>query len=341
MSLKIGKNDTFERIYMGKFLAIASRFGEFVKYERDRAARDIGLHFTSSKSGGGEVVAPSLVWFQMKGIQEGTLSKENFESADSISINIQLNHLQFWYIAPEPTYLVIYVEAVSEFFVTNIKEYISDKYGDAILSNQQVHLTVYISKDSILDDQAFSLISKKRNVDAWRSKIADGDQHAEVFFRDANIIMRIRDAYQKGKSVQIIFVRYGSKMRSEVYFFTKDEDDTQCLKKIHSHWEYAMPDDLSISYPYLDFKKIDLSEDKEDFDDNEWPEIPSLFLPNGDEIKAEGAFERYEYDINVQLNDIGEAWAETLTIMEKAGFIEVDLTKSTGISVAPWHARDV
>ncbi|RDJ97385.1 hypothetical protein [Cupriavidus lacunae] len=71
--LKIGKTDAFEQAYMAKFKAFAYRFGEFVAYERDRAARDIGHHLTKAVGGGGKQISNTLCWFQMKGIMATTL----------------------------------------------------------------------------------------------------------------------------------------------------------------------------------------------------------------------------------------------------------------------------
>ena len=42
--MRVAANDDFEHVYMQKFRALAAPWGEFVAYERDRAARDIGLH---------------------------------------------------------------------------------------------------------------------------------------------------------------------------------------------------------------------------------------------------------------------------------------------------------
>lgn len=43
----------------------------------------------------------------------------------------------------------------------------------------------------------------------------------------------------------------------------------------------------------------------------------------------------------VTLDDIGKAGAQTLGVVEKAGFIEIDRAPAPRISVAPWHCRDV
>jgi hypothetical protein len=39
--MRVAANDDFEHMYTQKFRALAAPCGEFVTYERDRAARDI------------------------------------------------------------------------------------------------------------------------------------------------------------------------------------------------------------------------------------------------------------------------------------------------------------
>ena len=58
--LEIGETDVFEQAYMAKFKNFAAKFGEFVTYERDRAARDIGLHLTKPRRGGKKQVSSTL-----------------------------------------------------------------------------------------------------------------------------------------------------------------------------------------------------------------------------------------------------------------------------------------
>lgn len=52
---RIGVNDEFEGLYIEKFRSLARPFGEFVKYERDRAAIDIGIHLTQAAEEVGKV----------------------------------------------------------------------------------------------------------------------------------------------------------------------------------------------------------------------------------------------------------------------------------------------
>jgi hypothetical protein len=335
MALKIGKNDVFERNYMNEFRCIASKFGEFVEYQRDRAGRDIGLHFVEQKLNGSEIVSPALVWFQMKGVQSSTFSKKDFEDTDDLSISLEVNHLRFWYIAPEPTYLALYIESVNCFFVLNIQKYITEKFGDEILTLNQKSQTVYINKHNVLDEQAFYLIKQKQSIVAWQNKIEEGKDFAHIFFRDAELINRLAIAERQNISIKFVLKKYGAKTRSEGYFFDSD-------KEIRGHLEYMMPDKLELTFPYLDFNPEEGKDYDEDLycdeDDTEWP---PLILPNGKKVLPEGVFEMVDYSMVVSLNSIGKAWAQTLEVMILTDFIELDPTGTTMVSVAPWHGRGV
>ncbi len=328
---------------MANFRALAVEFGEFAEYERDRAGRDIGLHFVSQKADGGEIVSPSLVWFQMKGVQAGTFSEEQFADCERLSISLKLGHLRFWYIAPEPTYLALYIEAVDKFFVLNIQKYIADNYGDDILTLDQKTLTVHVSKQSELDAQAFYLIKQRRSAEAWQGRIAEGEQYAEVFFRDAELIRRLSTAVDRNVTVNFILRKYGSKMRSEAYFVEVVDDSDKEPEVIREHWQFMMPEDLSRSFPYLEFNPYGEDDELEDafWDDDENSEWPPLELPNGKVVYPDGVFELVEYKMSVTLNDIGKAWEQTLCVMEDAGFIELIDPGASIVSVAPWHGRDV
>jgi hypothetical protein len=114
--VKIGGRDDFESVYMAKFRSLAAPYGVFVEYEKDRAGRDIGLHLTQpSRDGDGKIVTPALVWFQMKGIMENTLSLKDYRAADDVPVDLDTSHLRFWYINVQPTYLAVYVESADQF----------------------------------------------------------------------------------------------------------------------------------------------------------------------------------------------------------------------------------
>ena len=343
MALKIGETDAFERIYMGKFYALAAQFGEFAKYERDRAARDIGLHFVERKVDGGEIVSPSLVWFQMKGVMAETLPREEFERDRYASVKLDVAHLRFWYIAPDPTFLAVYVECVDQFLVLNIKSYVAKVLGDDILTMEGKTKSVRVRADSVLDAQAFYLIKKGQSVEAWKTRIQEGEKLAPIFFRDAGLIWSMGEIAEAGGSVSMQVRQYGTKTRTEVYFLEDDPGGGEG-RQLRAHWQSFMPDRLEISFPYLDFDLAggDENGDEDRYDDeDEYTDHPPLTLPNGKTVKPEGVFEMVDYMLAVTLNDIGRSWLETLRVMEGAGFVEVKADEGAMVSVAPWHSRDV
>ena len=116
----VGQNDAFERRYMEKFRAFASEFGEFVKYEHDRGARDIDIHLTHKLHSGQERMSSALCWFQMKGIMAKSLSADSFHSRSDVTLSLEVKHLRYWFLQPMPTYLVVYVESIDKFFILNL-----------------------------------------------------------------------------------------------------------------------------------------------------------------------------------------------------------------------------
>ena len=338
--MKIGKHDAFERQYVGKFRALASQFGEFVEYERDRAVRDIGIHLISPTSGGGELVSPALVWFQLKGIHKSTLPKSTLDERGVLSIKLQTNHLRFWYVLPEPTYLAVFVEAVDKFFVLNIKTYVNEKFGDEILQDSRKTIPIEVRKDSELDRQAFYLILIDNNVKAWKSRIHADEKYAYIFFRDADLIARLADAAKRKCEYTLVLRQYISKTRSEVYFLERQhgQKDPQMVR---SHWQFMMPS-IEDVFPYLSLAPcVDEDDASWEWEQNCDPEWQPIQLSTGRLVYPEGSFETVEYCMTTALNDLGQAWHKTLKIMEAADFIEIDRRKPSSVSVAPWHGRDV
>jgi hypothetical protein len=70
--------------------SIRIEVGEFVTYERDRAARDLGLHLTRKLGSGKEQLSSALCWFQMKGVMATTLTKAAFDKLATLDISLQV-----------------------------------------------------------------------------------------------------------------------------------------------------------------------------------------------------------------------------------------------------------
>lgn len=224
--LKVGRTDVFERKYMQAFRQFAGGFGEFVSYERDRGARDIGLHLTRKMGSGGEQLTSALCWFQMKGLMAATLPKEAFKQPGHVSISLSVEHLKFWFMQPGPTYLVVYVESVDLFLVLNIQDYVAQKWGKSIFTVKQKTMSVEVPTSSVLDKQAFELILRKSDIQEWMKAIETSEESARLCRRDYDLIWHVGTAKERGKEHRIEFWDWQSKTRGQFKIQERASDET-------------------------------------------------------------------------------------------------------------------
>jgi hypothetical protein len=366
--MKIGPADNLEILYMARFRQFASQYGTFVEYQGDKAARDIGLHFTQLAEGGGRIVTPALVWFQMKGISAGKLSKEQYEAAEAVSLQLQTNHLRFWYVAPEPTYLVVYVESADQFLVFNIKEWVAAEHGEAILTATQRSFTVSIDKKNVLDDQTFRIMLRKNLVSVVRQRLGSGDDvEARRFLAASEVVKWLDDCRQAGVATRLVVRTWISKTRTEVLFLSKAATAAD-WDIVREHWQYLMGP-LIEAFPYIALSggrqaRIEEHVTYDEYDGEVYPEAHTTTTWLDDEVADEMDYEDIdgegwmalggdlyaygdvaggeyvEHEFDISLNELGESWLATLKVMEDAEVIVVG--KAEGfISVAPWHARDL
>lgn len=171
MSPIVGKDDLLERRYTNKFRCLTEPFGEFIKYEFDRAAVDLGLHLTtpSTTKPGAEDVSTTKVWFQLKGYHASTLSKEEYESKEFISYaGVKVEQVKFWYASPEPIYFTVYVESMDLFLSEDVRDIVDKNWGEAILNpatlGDQKTITLRLEKDSILTQDRLAEMIKHRSL---------------------------------------------------------------------------------------------------------------------------------------------------------------------------------
>lgn len=337
--MQIGVTDTFEDGYMAKFRGIASNYGVFVEYARDAAARDIGLHFTQANTKGGRNMLPALAWFQMKGIMTSTLSKEKVEAKQEASLSLKTDHLRFWYLQLSPTYLVVYVQALDQFLVINIKRWVTEKFGNAILTNGQKSHTVKIALSEVLDRQAFDLIVRDNLVEALKTKLEEDDASTKKFLRDAEVVKWMQACERDGVRNRLVYTSWISKARSEARFeyFADGE-----WKAFRNHWQYMMGD-LETAFPYVEFIGLD-EEELESWmeDDDESGFAERVELANGTVSMGENCSnEFYLHELDIKLNTVGNRWAKMLNALEQADAIVVRSESGGFVSVAPWHARQL
>jgi hypothetical protein len=159
----VGSEDQFEDAYVGKFRATAAPHGLIIKYEKDLAAIDIGLHFYDPKAAGksSSPLGSRRAWFQLKGKHEQTLSASDLATAQTVAVGkIKLESLRFWYAQPEPVYLTVYLEATDEFLVEDVQTIVDRQWGLDFLKGGtfkpgQNEVTLHVTRAAVLADQTW------------------------------------------------------------------------------------------------------------------------------------------------------------------------------------------
>jgi hypothetical protein len=336
--LQIGASDAFERDYMQRFRAFAGKFGEFITYERDRGARDLGLHLTHKLESGKERLSAALCWFQMKGIMASTLTAEQFKKRKSIPLSLDVNHLRYWFLQPTPTYLVVYIQSVEKFLISNIQSYIADQWGKSILTLNQKTATVEVATTSLLDDRAFYIILTKSDVEEWVRALDTDSESARLCRRDYDLIWHFGTADIREVEHRAIFWDWQSKMRGQ--FFVQEKSINSKWENLREHWQYGMnANELENTYPYLEFyNKDSLKIDNEDEDIY----APDILLNNGEMISGVNYYwEYFEYVFGAKLNELGRELFDSVLTLQQVGLLEITKDKREWISVAPWHSREV
>ncbi|NQX14994.1 DUF4365 domain-containing protein [Rathayibacter sp. VKM Ac-2857] len=147
---------------MPKFEALLSQSGVIVGYRRDRAGIDTGLHLfargeKSTKKGDDQPFWHALagrVWFQLKGVHAATLSADAVDNSDHVAVSVGVEHLKFWFAAPEPVYLVVYVESIDTFIGIDVRELVEREWQQtfyASMRHRTGDVTVHVPTTAIMN----------------------------------------------------------------------------------------------------------------------------------------------------------------------------------------------
>lgn len=140
---------------MAHLNALLSSGGVPVTYTQDRAAIDTGLHLFVQGQGSDYHASNARVWFQAKGKRTTTLSVEQFNSAISVPTAVDVEHLRYWFAAPEPVYLVIFIESKHVFIAEDVRIIVNRMWprGDFYAATDgQNSVTVHLDKSAVLDE---------------------------------------------------------------------------------------------------------------------------------------------------------------------------------------------
>ncbi len=165
---EIGESDYFEQRYMAKLEMLVAEHGLLIHYKADRAALDLGVHLFRFSSSPKRELSDVRVWFQAKGLQGSTISDSEFGRLTELSITgLKVDHVAYWYAAPEPVYLVVYVESVDRFLAEDVRD-IVDRSGGLeavtdLLTKGQVATTLRIDTSATLQ-LAMSRMPRHRSM---------------------------------------------------------------------------------------------------------------------------------------------------------------------------------
>lgn len=162
-----GTHDRFEYDYMLALKRLLATGGVPVAYEQDRAAIDTGLHLFVEGAGADRAASQVRVWFQAKGKRTSTLPLERFRAAATVAVEVTVDHLQFWYAAPEPVYLAVYVEAADVFIAEDVRALVQRAWSDHDFyraTRGQRTVTVHVDTAAVLDGTRIRAMLEHRSM---------------------------------------------------------------------------------------------------------------------------------------------------------------------------------
>lgn len=175
---RLNKEEIFEDRYTDLFRARFGHGAATLKYDRDRAARDLGLHI---RAPGSLKLSNVRVWMQLKGIHAETMGAHELSKRTSISISLPVEDVKRWYTAPEAVYLVVYLEALDQFIGQDVREIVDDMFSDnrgdfiaKMESSLQEEISLHVSVDAIIDETRIAEMLRHRSMrvdgPAWRGR---------------------------------------------------------------------------------------------------------------------------------------------------------------------------
>lgn len=171
---QISDDDELEHRYMAKLRGILGAKGLLLDYSLDRAAIDVGVHLWADVEGKKQVVG-ARVWFQAKGFHDTTVSIGDYAEAEMITTpSLEMDHVRYWYNAPEPVYLVLYIESVDAFLAADVRDLVDRRGGLAKIAAPDQKTTTFKFPKTATLEQALDHMPRHRSMridgPAWRGR---------------------------------------------------------------------------------------------------------------------------------------------------------------------------
>ena len=337
--LELGKTLSFEDMYTEKFRSFLREHGQFIEYSRDSGARDIGVQLTKELSDGRKIMTSTLCWFQLKGIMKDTYTEEMFNKKNYIPLKLEIRHLKYWYYMLEPTYLVLYLEVIDNFFIVNIQKYIAKKWGKGIFEILDEKKTIHIDKISVLDEHALDIIYRDNEAKSIMNCFGLTSDNATLCVRDGDVVYHIGIGEENAFENRLRVVTWMSKTRTELYI-EQSEDNNEWLP-VRNHWEsFFEIKELDKLFPYFDFYNLEYDGYESSYEDDDSYKI-RVELPGGDIFFVEEQFECTEFCIGLKLNQLGKELLQILKYLKSIELMHISDETFFWTCRESWNKREV
>ena len=112
-------------------------------------------------------------------MHSATLPLQAFEAAETVPVDVRLDHLRFWYASPEAIYLMLYVESADTFLAEDVRDIVDRQWGDAFFNPStfqqgQVEVRIRLGTSAVLDEARIErmLSHQSMRIDGpqWRGR---------------------------------------------------------------------------------------------------------------------------------------------------------------------------
>jgi hypothetical protein len=262
---RLNPEEVFEDLYTDAFKTRFRNRGVVVAYDRDRAARDVGIHLTAP---GSLELSDVRVWFQLKGVHRETYDAGALQAMTSVPVDLSVDDVQKWYAAPEAVYIVVYLEALDEFVGEDIRDLVDRRFSDykgsftsKMASLTQDRVTLRVSTAAVVDGDRIDGMLRHRamRIDgpAWRGRPL-GHRYdpvrSELAVMEPNLFVDLVEALLTAHDFRIDTRLDAGELLAGVRNGTDEAD--LCVGTMYSTYEWSFP--LSVEYgfsPDTDFRE--------------------------------------------------------------------------------------
>jgi hypothetical protein len=249
--------EVFEDLYTDAFKRRFRTRGVVVEYDRDRAARDMGIHLAAP---GSLELSDVRVWFQLKGIHRERYDASALHAMDSVPVELAVEDVQKWYAAPEAVYIVVYLEALDEFVGEDIRDLVDRRFSDhkgsftsKMRSLTQAEVTLRVSTEAVVDEDRIRGMLRHRamRIDgpAWRGRPLGhcyDPLRSELGNMEPDLFVELVEALLTAHDFRVDLRLDAGDLLAGVGNGTDEAD--LCIGTMYSTYEWSFP--LGVEYGY-------------------------------------------------------------------------------------------